>query len=237
MSTGLMIDSKNELKEIRSRFFPKQPVALRLFANIVSYIFHPVFVPLYVIYFIAFVHPYMYSGFPDRVKYTAVMGASFMAFTFFPLVTVLLLKGLNFIDSIFLKTQKDRVIPFIACMIWYFYLWYVWNNFGKTRDAVDMPAEAVQFAFAVFFSTIVGLMANISIKISLHGISMGIVTTFFVLMAIAQPLNFGVYLAVVFGITGLVCTARFIISDHTPQEVYLGLVAGAVSMLIADFVF
>ena len=158
-----------------------------------------------------------------------------VSFTFFPLVTVLLLKALNFIETIYLHTQKDRVIPFLACMIWYFWIWYVWNNFGQTRDVVDIPREAVQFALATFISTIIGLMVNIKMKVSLHAISMGIVVVFFVMMAFTQQLNFGMWLAIVFLLAGLVCTARFIVSDHTVQEVYVGLMVGAVSMLIAHF--
>jgi len=231
MSAGLTVDQQSNLRE--NRTLPNQPAVLKLVAKIISYVFHPVFVPVYVIYFLAFIHPYLYAGFDVRIKNTAVMAAAFIAFTFFPIVTVLLLKGLKFIDSIYLRTQKDRVIPFIACMIWYFWIWYVWNNFGKTNAAIDMPHEAVQFALATFLSTIIGLMVNIKMKVSLHAISAGIVLTFFIIMALTQELNFGVWLAIVVLLTGLVCTARFIVSDHTVQEVYGGLVAGAVSMLLA----
>ena len=159
-----------------------------------------------------------------------------LTFTFFPIVTVLLLKGLKFIDTIYLHTQKDRVIPIIACMIWYFWLWYVWQNFGKTKNAVDIPREAIQFAMAAFISTIISLMVNIKMKVSLHTISAGVMLTLFVLMALSQDLNFGIWLSIVLLITGLVCSARFIISDHTPQEIYGGLVVGAASMLIANWV-
>jgi hypothetical protein len=234
MSTRLMVDRQNELHEIRETGAPQQPAVIRFAANIISYIFHPVFVPVMVIWFLAYIHPYLFAGFTDIQKFRTVMMAV-VSFTFFPLVTVLLLKGLKFIDTIFLRTQKDRVIPFIACMIWYFWIWYVWNNFGKTGDT-DMPREAVQFALATFISTIIGLMINIKMKVSLHAISMGIVATFFSLLAFNQSLNFGFYLSVVLFITGLVCTARFIVSDHTSQEVYGGLVVGAVSMIIAGIV-
>lgn len=230
-----MVDGQNQLHEIRGANVVQQPFILRLAATIVSYIFHPVFVPVYVIYFLVYIHPYLFAGFADIQKFRTVMMAV-VSFTFFPLVTVLLLKGLKFIDSIFLRTQKDRVIPFIACMIWYFWIWYVWNNFGKTRDVVDMPREAVQFALATFISTIIGLMVNIKIKVSLHAISAGIVLSFFILMAFTQQLNFGIWLAAVFFLTGLVCTARFIVSDHTAQEIYSGLLVGWVSMIIANWV-
>ena len=234
MSTRLMVDGQNQLHETREAEAPQQPAILRLTANILSYIFHPVFVPVMVVWFLVYVHPYLFAGFADIQKIRTVMMAV-VSFTFFPLVTVLLLKGLKFIDTIFLRTQKDRVIPFIACMIWYFWIWYVWNNFGKTGDT-DMPREAVQFALATFISTIIGLMVNIKMKVSLHAISAGIVLTFFILMAFTQQLNFGLWLAVAFLLTGLVCTARFLVSDHTEQEVYGGLLVGAVSMIIANWV-
>ncbi len=236
MTPGLMVDRENQLKELRTPSFPEQPAALKLMAKIISYIFHPVFVPVMVIWFLAYIHPNLYAGFDPWLKNTAVMGAAFMAFTFFPLITVLLLKGLKFIDSIYLRTQKDRVIPFIACMIWYFWISYVWYSFGKTRNAIDMPPEAVQFAIATFISTVIGLMVNIKMKVSLHAISMGIVVTFMLLLALTQGLQFGVYLSVAILIAGMVCTARFIISDHTPQEVYVGLAVGLVSMMIAYWI-
>lgn len=211
----------------------QHPTGLRIAAQVVSYIFHPVFVPVYVVAFLAFVHPYLYAGFPVLLKKTAVMGAAFMAFTFFPLVTVFLLKGLKFIDTVYLHTQKDRIIPLIACMIWYFWVWYIWKNFGKTANDIDMPEIAVKFAFATFLSTIAALMANIRLKISLHAISVGLMLTFMSLLAFTQSLNFGVYLSTALLITGLVCSARLIVSNHTNAEVYIGLLAGAISMMIA----
>jgi hypothetical protein len=210
-----------------------QPAALQWPAKIISYIFHPVFVPLYVVAFLAFVHPYLYAGFHPVLKNTAVMGAAFMAFTFFPLITVFLLKGLKFIDTIYLNTQKDRIIPLIACMIWYFWLWYIWQNFGKTANAIDMPAVSVKFAFATFLSTIIALLINIRIKISLHAISMGLMLTFITILSFTQDLNFGIYLSIAIFITGLVCTARFLVSNHTAAEIYVGLAAGVIAMLAA----
>lgn len=232
MAEGFMADRKDSFLEVRERSFPEQPFAIRLAAKIISYIFHPVFVPLMVIWFLAFEHPTMFAGFQPWLKKTAVMGAAFIAFTFFPVVTILLLKGLKFIDSIYLRTQKERVIPFLACMIWYFWISYVWFSFGKTENAVDMPHEAVQFAMATFVSTVIGLMVNIKMKVSLHAISMGIVVTFFTLLAFSQDLNFGIYLSVALLVAGLVCTARFIVSDHTAQEIYIGLLVGVASMLV-----
>ena len=233
MHARLMVDGQNQLQELREPAVPQPPV-LRAIAQVISYIFHPVFVPVMVVAFLLYVHPYMFIGFRGIQK-GWILAMSVVSFTMFPLVTVLLLKGLKFIDTIYLKTQKDRVIPFIACMTWYFWITYVWFNFGKTRDAIDMPKEAILFAAAAFLSTIIGLMVNIKIKVSLHAISAGLVLAFFILLAFTQELNFGIWLSIVLFITGLVCTARLIVSDHTNLEIYGGLVVGAVSVLLARF--
>jgi hypothetical protein len=229
--SALMVDEQSRLQ---SREKNVQPPALRFFARVISWIFHPVFVPMMVIFFLVYVHPYLFAGFTPFLKFKVIMSA-FLSFTFFPLVTVLLLKGLKFIDSIYLQTQKERIIPFVACMIWYFWISYVWLNFGKTKGGADIPNEAILFAAATFISTIIGLMVNIRMKVSLHAIAMGIVLSFFLLMALSQPLNFGRWLTVVFLVTGLVCTARLVVSDHTQAEVYGGLLTGAASILVARF--
>ena len=89
---------------------------------------------------------------------------------------------------------------------------------------------------AIWISASLGLMANIIMKVSLHAISMGVMLTFIFLLAFSQQLNFGIYISVAFLIAGLVCTSRFIVSDHEPKEVYGGLAVGVISMLIAGWV-
>jgi len=231
MNSGLVVDRDKGMQEIRTPYFPEQPAGLRIAAKIISWVFHPVFVPVMVIWFLIYKHPWLFTGF-DSMQKPRLLAMAAVMFTLFPLVTILLLKGLKFIDSIYLRTQRERVIPFIACMIWYFWIAYVWNNFGKTGEGFDIPHSAVQFAFGAFISTVIGLMVNVRMKVSLHAISMGVVLAFFVLMAMTQDLNFFVYLSIVILATGLVCTARFIVSDHTPNEIYAGLATGIVSLLI-----
>lgn len=231
----MIVDPQSHLEEIRESEFPPQPAGIKIFAKIISYVFHPVFLPVYVMAFLLFVQPYLFAGYSFKNKILVLL-QSFMMMTFFPLITVLLLKALNFIRSIHLHTQKDRIIPFIACMTWYFWLWYVWKNMGKSNDAVDMPVETVRLALAMFLSTIIGLMLNIKMKVSLHAIAGGVMCCFLVLLALSGLINPGIYLSVGLFITGLICTSRFIASDHSSIEVYAGLLAGIVSMLVAWWV-
>lgn len=228
MPSGLAIDDNNELQEFRNMLISPQPAAIRIAAKIISYIFHPVFVPVYVAWFIINIQPYLFAGFGDWKK-TTTMIQFFVMYAFFPLVTTFLLKRLDFIKSIYLKTQRDRIIPYIICMIYYFWVWYVLYR------QPDYPPAIVQFSLAIFIASIIGLMANIYFKISMHAIATGVMVMFIILQALAGNDGFGIYIPVALLITGLVCTSRFIVSDHTQLEVYGGFFAGILSQLLANW--
>lgn len=197
---------------------------LKLSGQVISVLFHPVFVPVYIIAFLLVEHPFAFAGFTNGQKLMVLIQATAM-YLFFPLVTVLLLKALHFISSIQLHTQKDRIIPLVACGIWYFWIWYVWRNLP------DYPAVAVKLALAIWICSWLSLMINVKMKISLHAISMGILCGFLLWLAFTQPLQSGIYLSIGFLLTGLVLTARLLVSDHQPAELYGGLLLGCMTMI------
>ena len=226
MSTRLVIDAKNELREMREPGFQPRNSIIRVAAKIISYVFHPLFVPVYIAWFLITVQPYLFGSFTPTQKMITVL-RFFIMYSFFPLVTVLLAKALGFLDSIFLKTQKERVIPYIACGIYYFWMCYVLRN----QD--QFSKEVVQLSMAIFIASSIGLLVNIYMKVSMHAISAGIMLAFMVLLAMTQPGNYAVYLSISFLIAGLVCTSRLILSDHTPAEIYIGLLVGCLSQWLA----
>ena len=228
MSNNLVVDDQSRLQEMRDPGMPPQPVALRLSAKIISFVFHPLFVPVYVIAFLVYIQPYLYSGFSVWDKKIVIIQGIVM-YTFFPLITVGLLKALKFIDSIYLKTQRDRIIPFIACGIWYFWAWYVRRNLPGT------PFELVYFSFAILVTSSLGILANIYMKVSMHAMAMGVASTFLIMMGFSQDISFTAFISITLLITGLVCTARLLLADHTPAEIYTGLLIGAISILLAYF--
>ena len=86
---------------------------LKFVAQFISYVFHPIFIPIYVISFLVYLHPSYFTGFSERTKLQTILISS-VNLVFFPLLSVLLLKAVGFIDSIFLHTRKDRIIPYMA---------------------------------------------------------------------------------------------------------------------------
>jgi hypothetical protein len=201
---------------------------IRAMAKIISIIFHPLFVPVYILLFFLYVSP-LTIGLDAQQKGRLTISFSMM-YILFPLVTVLLAKALGFINSIHLRTQKDRIIPYIASGIYYFWMWWVLHN------QPGFPQPLVILSLAIFIASSGGLLLNSYFKISMHGISVGVGSTFIYLLAVLSASSFGIYLSIALLIAGLVLTSRLINDDHNPKEVYAGFFLGVLAQLVAFWV-
>ncbi len=198
-------------------------------ANFFSYLFHPAFVPIYVIAFFVYIHPSYFSGFSERNKLQTVI-ISAINLVAFPLLTIALLKALGFIDSIFLKTRKDRIIPYMACGIFFFWAYTVF----KKQEMY--PPIMSTFILGIFLASSAALIANIYFKISMHAIGMGGWLGIFWVIAKENSMLMTWPISLALIITGIVCTARLLVSNHTQKDIYGGLAVGFACQLVASFV-
>jgi hypothetical protein len=227
MPDRLIITDENQLKEVSIPERPRQPLPIQLSAKFISYVFHPLFIPLYITYFIIQIRSYQLAGINDWINLRILLQV-FVNCTFLPLASILLLRALNFIDSVFLKTQRDRIIPYIICMIFYFWNWYVFKNNHEIKDLVSV-------SMAIFNASVLGFLVNISMKVSMHAISVGVLITFVALLAFSDSSSFSFYLSIAVLIAGIVCTSRLIVSDHSQKEIYYGFLVGILSQLAAHY--
>ncbi|HMO62519.1 MAG TPA: hypothetical protein PKC39_15400 [Ferruginibacter sp.] len=204
--------------------------AIKLTAQVFSYIFHPLFIPVYVTYFLAFIHPDYFIGYDAKEKWWIIIRVAY-TMVFFPLLTVLLLKALGFSQSVFLKTQKERIIPYIACGIFFFWAYLVFRN------QPEIPSILTAFTFGVFLASSAALMANIRMKVSMHAIGMGGLTGIFIVVMATNTMlmTWPLFAAII--LTGAVCTSRLIVSNHTIKEINTGLLIGVASQFVAAYLY
>ena len=204
-------------------------IVTKIFANLFSYLFHPLFIPLYLTLFLLYIHPSAFAGFSAfEKKQTAFIVA--LNLLFFPLMSVLLLKAVGFIDSLFLKTQKDRIIPFIACGIFFFWAYTVF------KEQPQYPRILVSYIFGIFLASSAALLANIYFKVSMHAIGVGGLLGSFFILFYTNSMQMTWPLCAVLLITGLACTSRLILKAHRPFDVYGGLLIGIISQLAAAYI-
>jgi hypothetical protein len=199
---------------------------LQFFAKLVSYVFHPLFIPTYIFLFLVYQFPYEFTV-PMQFQLNLKLASTFIITAFFPAFAVFLLWRLQFINSIFLKTQKERIIPFFITMFFYWWMYYLGRNMKDQPDVLKF------FYFGIFISTAIGVIINNFIKISLHGIAMGSAVMAVVLFSVFYQTQLTNAISIAVLATGLVCTARFLVSDHTNEEVYTGVAVGIICQVFA----
>ncbi len=219
---------------IPNEFLEKEityPLIIKWLAHFFSFIFHPLFIPLIATWFLAFVQPGFFTGINTPEKQLIVIRVGYNTI-FFPALTVLLLKALGFIKSIFLKTQRERIVPYIATNIFYFWMFLVLKN------QPEIPAILTSFIFGVFLASSAALIANIYFKISMHALGMGALCGL-MLIIIFSGFSYAIFLVVMLTliITGLVASSRMIVSNHKPLDIYSGIVISILCQLIAYSIF
>ena len=217
-----MIATEDRLQTTEKGFL-FHPV-LRILARVISFLFHPLFIPIYIGLFL--IYPVrLFPDLDDRRRLFLEVQL-FVIYTLLPLASILLMKGLGLIQSISLKLQKDRVLPYVVCEIFYFWAWYVLKN-------QQLPKEIVVFSLGIFLASCIGLIANTFLKVSMHTIAAGVVIAFMIYCGLRWDYNYGFYISLAILIAGLVGSSRLILADHEPNEIYAGFAIGAVALLIS----
>jgi len=204
-------------------------IVLRAIAHLFSVVFHPLFIPLYVVIFLITFHPSYFSGFNKGIKFWLILTTALNT-AFFPAFSVLIMKGLGFIKSVLLPTQQDRIGPYLAAMIFYFWAARVFFKF-EPQLALVLPS----FMTGVFLTSTAALILNIFFKVSMHALGCGGMIGIMLVIMNGNSMLMTWPLALVIFITGLVCTSRFIVSNHSPKEIYAGLFIGILCQFIAAF--
>ena len=204
------------------------PTLLRYIGNFISYIVHPLFIPTYFFLYLMQVLPYEFVGITEW-QLTLRLFSVFWLTAFFPAFAVFLMWRLKLSESIFLRTQKERIIPYVITMFFYWWMYYLSRNF------TDQPLALKFFYFGIFIASALGLIINNFMKISLHAMGVGGFLTAVILVGLYYSVDNAIWTLLAIIITALVMNARMIVSDHSKQELILGFFIGLLTQVIAYF--
>ncbi len=216
---------------------------MRLSAQIISIVFHPLIVLTYMLIMLLLVNPYLFgvNNLSDKESLKFVITVFFTSFLI-PAFAIFMMWRLKLIGSLEMRDKQDRIGPFIVTGV--FYLWVL-------RSVMADSNIPTAFLIAVLGTTI-GLFAsfviNIFFKISIHAVSMGgLVGMVLIVMwlysygsfALNVPfvgtseisINLLLILSIV--IAGLVGSSRLFLKAHTPLELYAGFAIGLLCQFIS----
>jgi hypothetical protein len=211
---------------LRAARMPQMHPAVQSGAMVVSYIFHPVFMTLTVTMALWRLVPAEFAGMDARFA-RFWLGTIGVGTLFFPLLTVFLLRKLDFIRSVHLHDQKERIIPLIAIMVYYFWVYLVFKGHTGT------PLILRSLLLGSFFGIVGIFLVNIFYKISMHAAAAGGMLTVMAILALISPTDTTPAFFVTMIVAGIIGSARLILRMHTPAEVWVGYLIGILSQTIA----
>ncbi|MDC6367145.1 MULTISPECIES: hypothetical protein [Flavobacteriaceae] len=194
---------------------------MRHFFNIISYVFHPLFVPIggTILYFM--VTPYSTL----EIQSGNVLPI-FILTVIIPIIFFLILKNIGVINSIFLPTLQERKYPlYISCILLLMILYKV------------IPNNYVNELFFFFIGLLMATGAAIILlffkfKTSMHLLGMGSILMYMVGLSIHFEKNITLAISIFILVTGLVATSRLYLKAHNRAELLIGFLVGLFSQLI-----
>ncbi|HWB28078.1 MAG TPA: hypothetical protein VG738_21545 [Chitinophagaceae bacterium] len=211
----------------------KQPTLVRVMAKIFSYVFHPLFLPTYIFIWLTLRFPYEFVGFNPVDLFLRKITVFWMT-AFFPAFGTFLCWRVGFIDSIYLRTQKERIIPYVITMFFYWWMWYLsLRVFNGENSEGQLPEVLKFFYLGIGFASVFGLILNNFFKISMHAMGVGGALMFVILTGFFYHLYIGLDISLALLVAGVVCTSRLLLNEHGNKEIYAGIIVGIICQLLA----
>ncbi|WP_458627870.1 hypothetical protein [Winogradskyella sp. PC D3.3] len=188
----------------------------------ISFVFHPLIMPLLGVLFYFSKTP---RFIPQPIIYAKIFSICILTIVL-PILLFFLLKTINKVNSIYLKSTKERLIPlFINSIIIALILIRVLRS--------DEIIELYYFFLGILISTLTCfILAIFKIKASIHMIGSCGFFMFAIALSMHYHININGTIALMAIIIGAIATSRLHLKAHTSQELLVGMFIGLLPQII-----
>jgi hypothetical protein len=174
-------------------------------------VFHPLLMATYLIILLGKFFPAMLMIGPRHVWLIVV-----------PAINLLLFRYLGSIQSLYLESRKERILPFLFISVMYGLVAFLF--YYKLPFSANFNKLMVIVASLVIVATLITLFY----KVSVHSLALGgLVGILFPLIRFLPALLLPTTLTV--AVTGLVISSRLLLGAHTPRETLVGSLTGVLT--------
>lgn len=195
---------------------------MHYFLKSISYIFHPLIMPLLGVIF-------YFSKAPRFIPFTVIKAKVFslgILTIILPILMYFLLKTVKLINSIGLETSKERILPLILNIL------IVVLILNRVLPYNEIP-ELHYFFLGILFSTIACLiLAIIRFKASIHMMGSAGFFMFAVALSVHFKINIIGTIAIMCIIIGAIGTSRLHLKAHSNAELLIGFFIGLIPQLV-----
>ncbi|WP_424379461.1 hypothetical protein [Muriicola sp.] len=195
---------------------------MRLISKLVSYLFHPIFLPL----------AGTISYFLITPKYTTIELQSgnilpvFILTIIIPILSFFILKNIGVVSSVFLTKPEERRYPLMINLI---LLLMILLKVIPDNYTIELYFFFLGLIAAT--STCLFLLL-IRFKTSLHMMGMGSILMFLIALSFHFERNIVIAISFMMFASGMVATARLYLKAHSRAELLIGFLVGMISQLL-----
>jgi hypothetical protein len=194
-------------------------------AKVISYIFHPLFIPFYTILVLLNTDSFLSFMIPLKGK-ILLAGIVLLTTVLLPSFTSLFLIRMKIIQSIFPKTRTERIYLLLNVAIFYYLTYYLLKG---THVSIVFN----YFMLGSTFLVICSLIITFFYKISLHMIATGGLLGGLIGLAFLHSVDLTGSILVLILFAGVMGSARLLIIDsQKPEAVYSGFLIGITVMFL-----
>ena len=189
-------------------------------ARYLSVFFHPLLVPTYLFGLILYFLPESLITFPMDKRWVLLSAVFFLTFII-PAVGAYFMVRAGVVEDLHMQERTQRRLPFLFTTLCYASTTYI---FGRE----DLFGDLFYYIMLLItLSVFAAYVISLFWKISAHGLGMGGALGILVFLHTLMPDSVLFFLIVVFlMLTGAVLSARLALNEHTPAQVYAGLLTG-----------
>jgi len=193
---------------------------MRLFLRVISYVFHPLFTPIFgtLAYF-------AFAPYSSLEQQSGNILPIFILTVIIPIIFFLILKNLKLITTIFAPSIKERKYPLLISIGLYLMILY------KVIPQNYISELYFFFVGLLTASIAILLLLFLKFKTSIHLLGMGSLLLFFIGLSIHFEINITLAIGTITLLSGLVATSRLYLKAHTIPELIIGFIVGACSQL------
>jgi membrane-associated phospholipid phosphatase len=199
---------------------------MRLIANLISYIFHPLWMPVYIFFLAVNTDPYLYAFFPRELMgmFVLILAINVVA----PGVSILFMKKKGLISDLDVSNRKERFAPYLLVL-----MYYAISYFMLRRTGIPIPTAVLSMFMSIIIILVVSLSINAYWKISVHTMATGGLVGTFLAFFYLHGYSNALLLSALIIVAALVAASRVYLGKHTLSQVYAGFAGGLILSFLA----
>lgn len=186
-------------------------------AQVLSVVLHPVWMPTAALFLAFHIDPHLTFTFSAAGK-RVILFMIFIMTALFPVASMLMLWRSGLVSRLSMPLRKERIMPYLLTLVYFGMAYYLLRRTPNSTTTLSLFTGMVA-ALAM------ALLLTLRWKVSLHMVGIGGIIGMVLGLMVVHGARAG-FLPLLFVVAGALGSARLLVGDHSPAQVYAGAAIG-----------